>query len=491
LIFKTSKRFFYLKNIIKIHFNMKQFLFAIALFATFSATGQFNQQAFNTEFLGNWDDPTLPVHPSIGLVYNSVWGWEANGKEYAVIGTMNKVLFFDVTNPANIIPLAEFAGNGNTIWREFKKYKNRVYEVCDGCAEGLMIFDVSNPQNITRTYFSNALFNKSHTITCDTTSGRLYMNGTDVISSGIMVLDISANPDAPTVIATPDLTLGSGQGGYVHDSYVRHDTVYASHGYGGLAVWDFKNAAAPTVLATVNTGGYNHSSWLTNDGKTMLYAEEIPAGAPLHLIGFENLANNEIIMKKAFKTPLHAPKDSLMVYHNVYIKEDLAYVASYLDGLQVFDIKNPTDPKQVAWFDTQTADSTYKYATPNGGQTVYAGAWGAYPWLPSGNLLISDMQNGLFVVKLKPTPSATNEIRLSAGIYPNPFIDEISIDFGDKILVNGVWTLYNYAGGVLQTGQFNGVNRTCLKFPNLVAGIYVLKIVASDGRTYLRKMVKN
>jgi choice-of-anchor B domain-containing protein len=470
---------------------MKQFVLVIALFCTFSAFGQINPQTFNTEFLGNWDDPSLPAHQSIGLVYNSVWGWADNGKEYAVLGSMGKVHFFDVTNPANIIPLANFAGNGNTIWREFKKYKNRVYEVCDGCSEGLMIFDISNPQNISRTYFSNALFAKSHTITCDTTSGRIYLNGTDVANSGIMVLDVTTNPDAPTVLATSDLTLGGGQGGYVHDSYVRNDTVYASHGYGGLAIWDFKNPAAPVSLASINTGGYNHSSWLTNDGKTMIYAEEVPAGQPLHLIGLENLANNEIIIKKAFKTPLHGPKDTLMVYHNVYIKEDLAYVASYLDGLQVYDIKNPTDPKQVAWYDTQNSDSTYKYPTPNGGQTVYAGAWGAYPWLPSGNLLVSDMQNGLFVVKLKPSVNATNEIRLTAAVFPNPFIDQISLDFGDKILVNGVWTLYTYTGAVVKTGNLDAVNRTCLKFPNLSAGIYVLKIVASDGRTYLRKMVKN
>ena len=423
---------------------MKQLLSIFALLTAFSAFGQNHPQALNMVQLGNWDDHSLPVHQSIGLVYNSVWGWaDAAGKEYAMLGSLGKVHFFDVTDPKNIVLLSEFTASSSTIWREFKMYKDRAYAVCDGCSEGLMIFNVSDPQNITRSYYSNALFSRSHTVTCDTTSGRLYMNGTNIAGSGIAVFDIKADPDSPVQIALTDLTLGANQGGYVHDSYVRNDTIYASHGYGGLVVWDFKNAAAPVALASINTGGYNHASWLTDDGQTMVYAEEVPAGQPLRAISFENLANNEIILKKSFKFPLNAPRDSANVYHNVYIKDNLCYVASYQDGLQVFDIKDAADPRQVAWFDSSPLDTVYKFTTPNGGKTVYAGAWGAYPWLPSGTILVSDMQNGLFTVRLQPTTDAVNKKKLPTKIYPNPFTDMINVDFGDKILVEGNWKLFS------------------------------------------------
>ncbi len=470
---------------------MKQFFTLTALFAAFSLFAQNKPQALNMAQLGNWDDPNLPAHSSIGLVYNSVWGWaDAAGKEYAVLGSMGKVHFFDVSNPANIQPLSEFSGTQNTVWREFKSYKNRVYAVCDGCSEGLMIFNVSNPQAITRTYFSNALFNRSHTITCDTTSGRLYLNGTNIAGAGIAVFDIKTNPDLPALLSLTDLTLGSNLGGYVHDSYVRNDTVYASHGYGGLVVWDFKNAAAPKNLASINTGGYNHSSWLTDDGQRMVYAEEVPAGQPLRSISFENLAAGEIVLKKSFKFPLNAPNDVANVYHNVYIKDDLCYVASYQDGLQVFDIKDPADPRQVAWFDSSPGDTIYKFTAPSGNQTVYAGAWGAYPWLPSGNILVSDMQNGLFTVKMQPTVDNVNKKKLPIKIYPNPFTDMINIDFGEKTIVEGNWKLYDYSGNLIKSGVFDDANRLCLNVPGLLPGIYALRVNASDGRSVAKKMVR-
>ena len=48
---------------------------------------------------------------------------------------------------------------------------------------------------------------------------------------------------------------------------------------------------------------------------------------------------------------------------------------------------NPAAPDLVRFYDT--------YPLPNGSQ--YRGAWGVYPFLPSGNILLSDMQTGLYV----------------------------------------------------------------------------------------------
>ncbi len=470
---------------------MKQFLTITALVAAFSGFGQNHPQALNMTLLGNWDDNSLPVHPSIGLVYNSVWGWVgSDGREYAMLGSMGKVSFFDVTDPVNIKLLKQFAGTSNTIWREFKSYKDHAYAVCDGCSEGLMIFDTHDPQNIQRVFYNNSLFNSSHTITCDTVSGRLYLNGTNINSGGIAIFDIKTNPASPTLISTTDLNLGGGLGGYVHDSYVRNDTVFASHGYGGFAVWDFKNPAAPKALASINTGGYNHSSWATLDGQTMVYAEEVPAGQPLRSISLENLSGGEIELKKSFKFPLNAPLDSANVYHNVYIKNNLCYVASYMDGLQVFDIKDPANPTRVAYYDTSPDDTTYKFPTPNGGTTVYAGAWGAYPWLPSGTILVSDMQNGLYTLRLEPSPSTSGSVKLPAKIYPNPFVDKIWVDFGEKALVKGNWKLFNATGNVVKSGSFDLANKICVMSAGLPPGVYALRVEAADGRSITRKLVR-
>jgi hypothetical protein len=52
----------------------------------------------------------------------------------------------------------------------------------------------------------------------------------------------------------------------------------------------------------------------------------------------------------------------------------------------------------------------------------YQGAWGVYPLLPSGNILVSDMQEGLFVIENVNLLSSTQEklIDEPVVVYPNP-----------------------------------------------------------------------
>jgi hypothetical protein len=54
----------------------------------------------------------------------------------------------------------------------------------------------------------------------------------------------------------------------------------------------------------------------------------------------------------------------------------------------VLDISNPLSPQIAGQYDT--------YPQNNSGN--YNGAWGVYPFLPSGNTIISDMSTGLYVL---------------------------------------------------------------------------------------------
>jgi hypothetical protein len=78
--------------------------------------------------------------------------------------------------------------------------------------------------------------------------------------------------------------------------------------------------------------------------------------------------------------------------HNLMMRDDLVFVSYYHDGLQVFDVRDPANPQKVAWYDTYLPDHH------NG----FAGAWGVHSALPSGRVLISDVQSGLFVLTLEP-----------------------------------------------------------------------------------------
>jgi hypothetical protein len=67
------------------------------------------------------------------------------------------------------------------------------------------------------------------------------------------------------------------------------------------------------------------------------------------------------------------------------------YVAHYRRGVVVYDAADPTQLVEVAHFDN--------YLTPSTNVAGTDGTWGVYPFLPSGSLLVSDIENGLFVLR--------------------------------------------------------------------------------------------
>jgi choice-of-anchor B domain-containing protein len=454
-------------------------LLQICLLNAFSAQAQLTQ-------LARWDDDSLPVASPTNLKvqYSSVFGHAVNGHEIAVLGGARHVMFFDITGTKASNPelIGKFEGTSTTVWREFKSYKNRLYAVSDNTSEGLMIFDMTNaPDTIVRTYWSSEFFAKSHSITLDTVSGRIYLNGSNVANTGIMILDISQNPDVPTVLATiPAL-----EGGYIHDSFVRGDTLYASSGYMGLYVYDFKtNPAVPTTLASVATGGYNHNSAMTLDGKYTYYSEEIPKGRPIQVIDLKALNTGEITAVNSFlDAQLNDPAGPLAIPHNVFISGNYLYVSQYEDGLLVYNIgTDPVHPALVNVFDTHPENTVY-----NG----YFGCWGNYPWLPSGNILASDMQNGLFVLKNGLNPIATNEAQkpsLSFLVSPNPMNDFLSI----SVETNQSWSfqLSDVNGKIIKEKSSISEKYHTFETNLLPQGVYFLSIMDSKGAIGAKKILK-
>ena len=105
--------------------------------------------------------------------------------------------------------------------------------------------------------------------------------------------------------------------------------------------------------------------------------------------------------------------------HNLIIKDNYVYVSHYHDGLWIWDISNPSNPVVVGNYDTYLPDD----------HDSYRGAWGVYPLLPSGNILISDMQSGLFVLSPPESENSnTVEFNNEISIFPNPFHDELNIN---------------------------------------------------------------
>lgn len=465
---------------------MKKLFFALIISAFALQFGQ-SQSLYEFSLLGKWDDDALPIASpnNLKLQYSGCWGLAVNGHEYAVIGGAEHVLFFDVTVPATPKLVGKFQGTANTVWREFKSYKNRIYAVSDGTTEGLMIFDLSHAEDtIVRTYWSNEFFEKAHTITLDTTSGRIYLNGGSA-TKGVIILDVSQNPDQPSFISHPLFPpIQQNPQGKLHDSYVRNDTLYASAGYDGYFVYDMKDANNPVLLAQITPGGYNHNSWLNTAGTYAYVTEEIPDGRPILIIDLQLLANNDLEIAGSFLdkfTP--AGGNHTAIPHNIYIKDNILFDSQYEDGLLAYDISNPTQPVFLARYDTHPENTVYNQ---------YHGNWGNYPWLPSGNIIAGDMQNGLFVLKFSPTAVDANapEKQLSVQVSPNPAQEVLNIRLQSEVSGSWNWSMRNTAGQVLSNGTEQAPAVT-LRTAGLPRGLYFMTIQDAAGKTALRKVVLN
>lgn len=363
--------------------RIKNTLAALALLLSAAVSAQTSQ---NMTLLGSWDDASIPTN-SLGFQYSDCWGYANATGEYAIMGSSTFIHIFNVTNPANPVEVFRFPGGTNTGWREFRTYSHYLYAVTDQTNEGLRIFDLNGlPNNVTQVLNTTEFFTRCHTIHVDSVAQRLYCAGTNTRSNGLIVLSL-ANPAAPTLLASVALAPGN----YVHDCYVRANKVYASHGNNGLYVWNFANPAAPVLLGSMTNyveKGYNHSAWMNAAGTHLVMCDETH-GTGVKTVSVSDLGNITVV--DTFRSALLAPTYTNSIAHNPCVRGDFVYLSYYHDGIQVWDISNPADVQRVGYYDTETGNTNY------GG---YAGPWGIYPYLPSGNIVGADVKNGLFMLDL-------------------------------------------------------------------------------------------
>lgn len=381
------------------------FLFVIFLMVN----NTYAQDSLNMIKVSEWADINYPnTHP-----FNDIWGYvDGSGNEYAILASRDSVHFINVTDPLNPVQVDAFKGNGSSGWRDMKTYGTYAFSSSEYNGDGLAVYDLSNlPTSVTKVLHTTTYFNESHNIYVDTAKAKLYAVGS-AWSSGMRILDIST-PASPTLLATVTLP-----GGYVHDVFVRNDTAYCSHGNNGLYVYDVSTPASPITLGTLTTyseNGYNHSGWLTDDGNHYVFCDETH-GKSVKIADVSDLSN--ILVKDLFKSELLAPTHTNSIAHNPFIKGDSVYLSYYHDGVQVFDISNPTNVVQTAYYDTEDQHTGY---------SGYWGVWGCYPFLPSGNIIASDRRTGLNILQF--ASSAALRVELT---------DFIATATGQKILLN--WT---------------------------------------------------
>ena len=165
--------------------------------------------------------------------------------------------------------------------------------------------------------------------------------------------------------------------------------------------------------------------------------------------------------------------NSQSMAHNGIIKGDNAYIPYYHDGIRVFDISDPSNPIQTWKYDTY-APLTH---------ASYKGAWGVYPYLPSGNIIVSDMQTGLYIFNLNENPNTINQYVLETKIYPNPANKEIWIESNaDNIII------YNLLGRIITREKIQSAKHV-LSRNNFVEGIYFYELEKNNKKIKTGKII--
>lgn len=422
------------------------------------------------DLLGRWMDTTLVASNAHDNIYNEIWGLAINGSEYAVIGTTYGTHFIDVTDPGNpqeVIRVPGKAQGRGIVHRDYHDHEGFLYAVCDEGASSLQIMDIRQlPESVEVIYDSDSLIQRSHNIFIDTSRSRLFSlatRGTSTGTSPMSILDIS-QPDQPKYLGG-FRQFGDIRPSHVHDAFIQNDTAFLNCGYSGFAIVDFSDIENPVALATLNPSeypdaGYNHSGWLSAGG-THYYMADENHGYDIKVLSLEDINNVETV------GTFNAGSTSLQsIAHNPLVACDLLYVAYYYDGLQVYDISDPANPVRSSYYPTSILDNDSRYK----------GAWGVYPFLPSGTILVSDMQRGLFVVEaVDPTcqTGITTSIDIAPTeanlqVVPNPVTTSLEIR---GLSAEKSFVILDTHGKVIETSQ----GGTQLDISSWPSGLYIIR----------------
>ena len=401
----------------------------ILLFSAVIVSLQSFSQSKNMRLLGLWTDTTLATNAG-GYTYNECFGFVVKGKEYGVIGSTQGTHIIDITRPDSLFEVDFVPGRyrGNVTHRDFDVRKGYLYMVCDQGNSSLQIADLSYlPDSVKVVYDSRNLLVKSHNIFIDSAQDILYTCGgsKQTGSNDLRMIDIST-PTSPSLITDlkDDISWWGSFVGYVHDIYVKNNIAYTNDA-DAMHIIDMSNPTMPIILGSISSysdKGYNHSGFLMDDDTTYVMCDETHGKRTK----FMDVSNPASIQVTDLEGPYLPNLDQIP--HNPIIKGKYAYVSYYYDGVQVYNIEDKFNVKNVGFYDT--------YQGPNaaGGE----GCWGVYPLLPSGKVLASDRRAGLFVLEHLLPPSVsfdTNKVSYFEYDGMQHIYIETSNEFDDTVKV--------------------------------------------------------
>ena len=341
-----------------------------------------------------------------GAKANDSWGWTdpTTGKEYALIGMTPGIVFVDISNTENLIIVGRLpTATVNSSWRDVKVYNNYAFIVSEAMGHGMQVFDLTRLRNVTNapeTFSEDAHyseFGNAHNIVINADSGYAYAVGTNTYNGGAHFVNIQ-NP------LNPVETGGLEAGGYSHDAqvitYNGPDSDYTGKeiligsNENEVVLADISDKSNPVIISTIayQNIGYTHQGWFTDNFKYFIVGDEtdeIDFGGNTRTLIFDFTDLDNPVLHHTYTGTTSA------IDHNGYVKDNTYYMANYRAGVRFIDISDLENKsmQEIGFFDTY----------PNNDNADFDGVWNVYPYFESGNIIISDIEGGLFIVRKSRT----------------------------------------------------------------------------------------
>jgi len=392
------------------------FLVSVIILMAFFTQGQ----NLNIEKLGQ-----LPY----GEELSDIWAYSTEDstgvKEYALVGVNNGLSIVDVTNAAEPVEL-HFIEGIRSSWRDIKTYNGFAY-VTNESGGGVLIVDLNKlPDEAPSQNFivgtdgdGGTTYTTAHNVFIDE-SGFMYVVGY-CQTCGALIYDLNTDPWEPELAGIYD-------DNYIHDIYVRDSIMYCSEG-NRIAVVDVKDKSDWKILGTQQTYGYAHNAWLSDDSKTLFTTDETPG---TWIVAWD--VSDPADIKETDKVQ-SSPGEGV-IPHNTHVLNDFLITSYYTDGVTIHDASNPNLMIEVGSYDT----------SPNFSGGGFNGCWGATPFLPSGNILATDIQEGLYI--LKPTyKRGALLVGLVSDVDTNESVSEVEVNIIDQNAIASTDSIGSYSIG--------------------------------------------
>ena len=397
----------------------------------------------NVDLLAHFPLSEMSSRPNAG---NDIWGHiDLNtGKEFAIMGLFNGIIVVDVSDPGAPVEVDTITGV-NSSWRDVKVYQYfdteiklwqaYAYVTTEGSDSGatdyVTIIDLNNLPNTISLVEKNEVVITAHNVYISNVDHSLNIalpNKTPSLQlvgannrSGAFQNFSLADPKTLSV-----LTKNSFGNGYTHDgaSLVIEDTratddcdlvsgksctLFIDFNEKEMKLWNITDPSNTTELSSI---GYNdipksqqyiHSGWGTEDTQFVLLHDEFDEfqgglNTTIRIFSINSLTNPRQVGQ--WTGPTKA------IDHNGFVRGNRYYFSNYERGLTILDITDPANPSEAGFFDTFTVSNN----------PSFNGAWGVYPFLPSGNILVSDINSGLYILKDNAKSSSKGQFAFNNNV---------------------------------------------------------------------------